>query len=143
MATSFFLTPDDAEQAFYEALNRGDVDALMDVWSEDEDVVCIHPAGPRVVGVGAVRSSWEQILAHGSLDITVTHRQVARNPLCAIHSVIEQLLVEHGPQPRYAFVVATNIYLKEADGWRLVLHHASPALGHEGSQIETHGHVFH
>ena len=133
MPAAIFPSPEDAEHAYYEALRTGDADALMDVWSEDEEVVCIHPSGPRHVGPAAVRSSWRQILANGGLQVSVSHLQVANNPLCAVHNVLEQIQVESHPEARYAFVLATNVYLKEADGWRLVLHHASPAIGHEDS----------
>ena len=131
MPAAIFLSPEDAEHAYYEALRAGDTDVLMDVWSEDEEIVCIHPSGPRHVGPAAVRTSWRQILANGGLQLAVSHLQVAHNPLCAVHNVLEQIRVDAHPEARYAFVLATNVYLKEADGWRLVLHHASPAIGHE------------
>jgi ketosteroid isomerase-like protein len=40
-----FATADDAERAFYEALAKSDLDAMMAVWSEDEETVCILPGG--------------------------------------------------------------------------------------------------
>jgi ketosteroid isomerase-like protein len=33
--------------------------------------------------------------------------------------------------PAQAFVIATNVYLKTAQGWRLVAHHASPGTAQE------------
>ncbi|WP_087688871.1 nuclear transport factor 2 family protein [Pandoraea sp. PE-S2R-1] len=144
MPAAIFLSPEDAEHAYYEALRAGDIDILMNVWSEDEEIVCIHPAGPRHVGPAAVRTSWRQILSKGGLQLAVSHLQVARNPLCAVHNVLEQILVETHPEARYAFVLATNVYLKEADGWRLALHHASPAIGHEDTRSPTsHSHRLH
>jgi ketosteroid isomerase-like protein len=53
-----FATPQDAETAFYEALERADLDAMMAIWAEDEDVVCTHPGGERLVGFTAVRDAW-------------------------------------------------------------------------------------
>jgi len=47
--------PDEIEQQFYEALQRGDIERLMAVWSDDEEISCVHPGGPRVVGAGAMR----------------------------------------------------------------------------------------
>ena len=46
-----FPTPDDAEAAFYDAFERGDLAAMMVVWAEGEDVVCVHPSGPRLTGL--------------------------------------------------------------------------------------------
>ena len=56
---------DDIEQQFYEALQQGDLDRLMAAWSDDDDIACIHPGGPRVVGPAAVRASFEALFAHG------------------------------------------------------------------------------
>ena len=56
MTTKIFPTAQDAENAFYEALERADLDGMMAVWAEDEDIVCVHPGGPRVSGPRAVRA---------------------------------------------------------------------------------------
>ena len=63
MKKTTFPTPQDAETAFYEALEAGNLDAMMEVWAEDEEIVCVHPGGERLVGYDAVRSSWAQIAA--------------------------------------------------------------------------------
>ncbi|HXZ95937.1 MAG TPA: nuclear transport factor 2 family protein, partial [Burkholderiales bacterium] len=60
MKTSIFPTPQDAEAAFYEAFESADLDAMMAVWAEDEEVVCVHPSGPRLTGIAQVRESWRQ-----------------------------------------------------------------------------------
>ncbi len=61
-----FPTPDDAETAFYDAFERADLAAMMAVWAESDDIVCIHPTGPRLQGFEAVRESWVQIFSGGS-----------------------------------------------------------------------------
>ena len=43
-------SPAEVETAFYDALNRADVDALMKLWADDDEIVCIHPGGPRLHG---------------------------------------------------------------------------------------------
>ena len=63
MTARSFPTAQDAENAFYEALERGDLAAMVAVWAEADDVVCVHPRGPRLVGFDAVRQSWAQIFA--------------------------------------------------------------------------------
>ena len=35
-------SPDDVEAALYEALQRGDIEALMAVWADDDEIVCVH-----------------------------------------------------------------------------------------------------
>jgi hypothetical protein len=45
-----FATPEDVETAFYEAIARADLVALMSVWADDEEIVCIHPTGQRLTG---------------------------------------------------------------------------------------------
>src|SRR5690349_3843232 len=64
--SKLFPTPQDAETAFYEAFERADLAAMMAVWAESDDVVCIHPSGPRLTGFEAVRESWVQIFSNGS-----------------------------------------------------------------------------
>lgn len=117
----------DAEAAFYDALARADLEQMMSVWAEDEEVVCIHPGGPRIVGLAAVRDVWRQILAGGErLTVNIAHRVVTANTMMAMHSVFEQISVARDGR-RSAPIVATNIYLRGTLGWRMVMHHASPA----------------
>ena len=59
-----FSSSEECEHAFYEALDGGDAAALAELWLEDDDVVCVHPGGPRLTGHGAVRASWAAILSN-------------------------------------------------------------------------------
>ena len=63
MTIRIFPTAQDAENAFYEALERADLEAMMSVWAEDEEIVCVHPSGPRLTGQDPVRESWRKILS--------------------------------------------------------------------------------
>ena len=49
----------------------------------------------------------------------------------AVHSVLERVRVITPDGERFAWMVATNVYLKSAQGWRLVAHHASPGSAEE------------
>jgi uncharacterized protein (TIGR02246 family) len=124
---STFPTPQDAEAAFYEALEAGDLEAMMEVWAEDEEIVCVHPGGPRLAGFDQVRSSWAQVLGSGQqLKVHVSNPVVLSGMMLAIHSVNENILVQGESRPR-APVAATNVYLRTGNGWRMILHHGSPA----------------
>ena len=120
-----FPTPEDAEAAFYEAMERGDVEAMMEVWSDDEEIVCVHPGGPRLSGVDQVRQSWTQILKPGlQIKVHLAGQVVVQGMMLAIHSLQETILVQGENRPR-APVVATNVYQRGTAGWRMIVHHAS------------------
>ena len=123
---------DDIEQQFYEALQQGDLDRLMAAWSDDDDIACIHPGGPRVVGPAAVRASFEALFAHGG-SVSAQPERVRRLQLddVAVHHVVEQVQALAADGLQSAWVVATNVYARTAQGWRMVLHHASPGSPRE------------
>jgi ketosteroid isomerase-like protein len=119
-------TPDDIEAQFYEALQRGDIERLMAVWSDDDDICCVHPGGPRLVGAVAIRASFDAMFGNGAIDARPEKVRRLQTHACAVHSVLEQVRVIGPEGVATAWVVATNVYLQTAQGWRLVAHHASP-----------------
>jgi ketosteroid isomerase-like protein len=106
-------SPDEIEAAYYDALARADLEAL---------------GAPRLVGHAAIRATWEEILARGGLHILPRQLHASHTMTTAIHSVIEDI---HHPDSTQAdvHVIATNVYMKTAQGWRIVAHHASIAPG--------------
>ena len=128
-------SPDEIEQQFYEALQRADLEQLMAVWSDDDDIVCVHPGGSRVVGPGAIRLTFEQIFANGAIDAHPEKVRRLQTLGCAVHSVLERVAVMTEAGPQSAWVVATNVYVKTTVGWRLVAHHASPGTPSEVQEI--------
>ncbi len=124
---TIFTSPQDAATAFYQAFEGKDVDAMMATWAEDEDIVCVHPGGPRLVGYEAVRAGWEQIFAGDArLSFNVDEVVVLETVGMAMQSAIEHVSVGDDPKPRGS-AIATNIFLRTPSGWRLAVHHASPA----------------
>jgi len=127
MSSKIFPAAQDAENAFYEALERCDLDGMMAVWAEDEDIFCIHPTGARLTGQDEVRSSWAKIFAGGAgARVQISDQVAVSGMMIAVHSVHENFTVEGDPRPR-APVIATNVYLRTPAGWRMIVHHASPA----------------
>ena len=124
---TIFTTPQDAATAFYRAFEAKDIDAMMAAWAEDEDIVCVHPGGPRLVGFDAVRVGWEQIFAgETKLLFRLEELVVLETVGMALQSAIEQVTVGDNPAPR-GTAIASNVFLRTPSGWRIVLHHASPA----------------
>ena len=136
-------SPDEIEQQFYEALQRGDIERLMAVWSDDEEITCVHPGGPRVVGAAAIRSAFEAIFANGTVNARPEKVRRLQTHESAVHSVLEHIQIMTTEGPQSAWVVATNVYLKGALGWRLVAHHASPGSPREVQDIVETASVLH
>jgi ketosteroid isomerase-like protein len=123
--TPIFTSPQDASLAFYQAFEAQDIDAMMSTWAEDEEIVCVHPGGPRVVGYEAVRSTWEQLFAGGAkLAFRLEHVVTLETVGLAMHSAVEHVYTADGTARGAA--AATNIFMRTPTGWRMVCHHASP-----------------
>jgi len=133
MATAPFTSPQEAEQAFYEAFQRGDLDALMAVWAEDDEVFCVHPGGARLTGLASIRESFRQIFRSGTaMRFQLRDMQQIRGGLLAVHSVYEQITLV-GERRHAGPVIATNLYANAGGGWRMIGHHASPVASGEAA----------
>jgi ketosteroid isomerase-like protein len=117
---------DEVEAAFYQALRDADIERLMACWADEEDIVCVHPGGPRVVGALAIRATFEAMFANGSIRASPERVRRIESVGSCVHHLVERVEVASPAGPRRAWVIATNVYLKTAQGWRLVAHHASP-----------------
>ncbi len=119
-------TSEQAQAAFYSAFESASLEAMMAVWSKDRDIVCVHPHGPRLIGRAQVKEGWRQILRHSPpMRFKISQmNQVAHGDL-AIHYVNEHIHVGDEDEPDFV-VLATNVYRRSEDGWRMILHHASP-----------------
>lgn len=119
-------SPDDIEQSFYEALHNADIQQLMACWAEEDDIVCVHPGGPRMIGQGAIRAAFEGMFQNGSVQAHPERLHKIQSLASAVHHLIERVELNTPQGVRYAYVIVTNVYHKTAQGWRMVAHHASP-----------------
>jgi ketosteroid isomerase-like protein len=119
--------------AFYEAIENADLDTMLDLWVDDPGVVCVHPGALPVRGPGPVSRSWAVVMAHTSyIQFFLTDVEVAVHGEAASVTCTENVLTgdeRTGPDEfGGGKAVATNVFLRTPDGWRLWLHHASPVL---------------
>lgn len=127
LRTALFVTAEAAEEAFYEAIERGDLDALMALWVEDDEAVCVHPGGQRLVGVPAIRAGWEEVLRHGGMHVRPTEIHAVQSGTLAVRNVVEQVVVSGRMGTEVVKVIATNVFVKGPIGWRMAMHVATPA----------------
>ncbi len=125
------VSPDEIELELYAAMQSADIERLMAVWSDDDEISCVHPGGTRLVGAAAIRAAFEAMFANGVIAVEPHRVRRLESHSSAVHSVIERVRVQAPDGEQFAWVLATNVYLKSAQGWRLVAHHASPGTAVE------------
>ncbi|MFF3642538.1 nuclear transport factor 2 family protein [Streptomyces sp. NPDC002564] len=169
-----------ANTAFYEALERGDFDEVSDLWLDSGDtddsgdpgdldsgepgdpggpgpgdsgdpderpdggretaadaISCVHPGWPVLRGRGEVLRSYALIMANTEyIQFFLTDLKVGVAGDTALVTCTENIL-SGGPPPEGGgelgplvgqLVVATNVFRRTPDGWKLWSHHASPVL---------------
>ena len=136
-------SPDDTEAAFYEALQRGDIDKLMACWADEDNIVCVHPGGARLLGAGAIRAAFDMMFTNGSIQAKAEKVHRVESLGASVHSVLERIEVLTDEGPRHAYVIATNVYQKTPQGWRIVAHHASPGTPREMLEVLETPQVLH
>ena len=130
-------TADAIETQFYDALQNGDIEKLMACWADEDDVVCVHPGGPRLVGAAAIRAAFEAMFANGTIQARPEGICRVASLTSAMHNVIERIHIQTVEGQHQALVVATNVYQRTAQGWRMVAHHASPGTASEIQEVSA------
>ena len=124
-----------AHAALYEAVERGDLDALADLWLED-GVSVVHPGWEVLTGRSQVLRSYALIMANTDyIQFFLTDVRVSVQGDTALVTCTENIL-SGGPAERDGSVgslvggrvVATNVLRKVGDRWKLWSHHGSPVL---------------
>lgn len=127
-----------ANTAFYEALERGDHKALSGLWLPGEDltVSCVHPGWPVLTDRGDVLRSYALIMANTEyIQFFLTDVNVAMTGDTALVTCTENILSGGPAEDGDALgplvgqlVVATNVFRRTPEGWKLWSHHGSPVL---------------
>lgn len=121
-------TPEEAEQAFYQAFELADIRAMMSVWAPSHDIICIHPMSNIQLGIQAVEEGWKQIFASGQkmhFEVILQQETVCET---LVSRTVQENIYLHGESRPRPPMLATNVYRLTDDGWRMILHHASPAV---------------
>jgi len=118
-------------EAFYVSLAGADADGMDALWAREVEVTCIHPGWEALRGREAVMDSWRAIMRAGAPDIR------CREPSAALYGEIASVICYEEMQGGY--LIATNLFVREDDGWRMVHHQAGPTRGtpapeHEGEE---------
>ena len=119
--------------AFYQAFESADLDTMLDLWLEDPETLCVHPGALPVRGTSAINRSWALIMANTPyIQFFLTDVEVSVLAGVASVTCTENVLTGDDRTGPDAFggarAVATNVFVRTEQGWRLWIHHASPVL---------------
>jgi hypothetical protein len=86
----------------------------------------------------AIRNSFEIMFSHGPIRSFPERLHKLETITSAVHNLIERVEIFSAEGVQIAFVTSTNVYMRTAEGWRMVAHHASPGTPPEiHSDIDT------
>lgn len=107
-----------ANEAFYGAFAAADAAAIDALWAREAPVACIHPGWGVLTGRKDVLESWRRIFRNAPPDIFC---HGARAFLLGDSAFV--VCLEIMPE---AVLIATNVFVREAGGWRMAHHQAGP-----------------
>lgn len=121
---------------FYAAFERGDLDRMNEIWLDDPGTLCIHPGALPLRGASEITRSWALIMANVPyIQFFLTDVEVGVNGDTASVTCTENVLTADETTENDSFngarAVATNVFLRRGDTWRLFIHHASPVMSGE------------
>jgi ketosteroid isomerase-like protein len=117
-----------ANAAYYHAFARADFSGMSRVWAED-DVSCVHPGWPVLIGRKPVLESYRDILSNPAQERIQHGNDIA---LVAAHEGRVHCVEFVGG----VALAATNWFRRVDGDWRMIHHQASPiaALVEQGPQ---------
>jgi ketosteroid isomerase-like protein len=113
-------------QAFYEAFEAGDLDAMSDLWEHTDRVTCTHPGWAVLRGWGAVAASWVAMFQGPQrIQFILTDERVEIAGDLGWVTLDENIIGADAGST----VSALNLFVRTDGGWRLVAHHGSAIAG--------------
>ena len=113
-------------EAFYDAHERRDLNAMSEVWDHTDEVVCTHPGWPILRTWPLVEESWRRIFEGAGRNQFIITNVVAMGGRDVVWVTLDENLMQEAAT---GTVAATNVFIRTDLGWRIVLHHGSPVMG--------------
>lgn len=119
-----------ANEAFYDAFESLDVVKMDRVWAQQDYVTCIHPGWTLRSGWPQVRDSWVLIFNNTfSMEFELSDLQIQVAGDVAWVICVENITSRQGETLQETRVLATNLYERMGDEWKMIHHHGSPIMG--------------
>lgn len=117
----------EANQAFYDAFEARDIDAMSELWEHSDRVICTHPGWSPLRGWGAIAGSWFGLFGNTEhLQFIVTNARAEIDGDIAWVVCDENILGGASS----GTVAALNLFSRRPGGrWFMIGHHGSPIVG--------------
>lgn len=126
MSTEDRISVEQANTAFYRALESGVIERMDEVWAHETWVRCVHPGWDMLTGWSQVRESWVMIFEGGQKmraspsDVWVHVSSDFAWVICT-----ENITIFSESSFDSAQAAATNLFVRRDGRWLMVHHHAS------------------
>ena len=133
-----------ANEQFYKAFNKRDIEAMKRVWENDERITCVHPGWSPLNGFEPILNSWAGIFENsGNMEIRISDVRVLASEDLAWVSCTEKLftIAESGCWlPR--FLPPTCFTLRAMSGrWSCIMPRLSQQTGERKMSRGTEGYT--
>ena len=119
-----------ANLAFYAAFSSLEIEEMAKVWEQSERAICVHPGWRALSGWESIRESWEKILDNTALmHFNITGVKVVVQGDAAWVSCVENITTLLEGRATDFAIQTTNVFVRTAEGWRMVHHHGSQLPG--------------
>ncbi len=135
---------DDSEEVekinnnFYQAFESLSIEQMEDVWSHNDNTICVHPGWDLFTGWLAIRESWVRIFQNTqAIRFAITNTKIKVFKDIAIVVCIENIEnVVDGQEVKFG-VVATNIFERQNKKWLMTHHHGSTVTNYLPPNISS------
>ncbi len=115
-----------ANQAFYDAFEARDIDAMSELWEHSDRVVCTHPGWGTLQGWGLIAGSWYRLFGNNE------HLQfILTNARAEVEGDIGWVVCDENilGGASSGAVASLNLFVRKPGGrWYLIGHHGSPIM---------------
>ena len=115
-----------ANAAYYEAFASADFGKMRHIWADDE-VTCVHPGWPVLIGRSAILKSYRNILGNPNQDRIEPH-----NAMAIVRGDEGRVICVELIGGNALALAATNWFRRVDGAWRMIHHQASPIAGAVG-----------
>ncbi|MEO1764920.1 MAG: nuclear transport factor 2 family protein [Cyanobacteria bacterium J06629_18] len=119
-----------ANEAFYRAFEKKDIEKMSEVWSQGTGSLCVHPGWNILRGWKQVNNSWVKIFENTpyiEINTNVISIEIRENIAYVV--LVENVMQVIKGSKMEAQSLATNVFELLGGKWYLVHHHASPVMG--------------